>query len=197
MANSDDGAAASRVSDSGGLNDLLNGVGTAGSDTKRDVVFAHGQLQDATTALREAVARLDQSEDDAWRHYGAEIDKALAQMDDDLSAAEAQLRIEEAESRDQLSYALQQATDSWRARADEIRVQMSLGEMEARDAGLHALEDLDRAGHDLHKTIEELRRDTAASVSTVRDRTRSVVGEVRSALHGVADAFRGYPPKAG
>ena len=192
----DDSRAASTPGDARRtLSDLLNGVAGVESEAKQEIASARAQLRDATEALREAVAKLHPTEDDAWHRYGAEVDSALGQMDEDLSSAETQLRIEEAESRDQLSYALQQAAETWRARAEEVRLQISLGQMQARDAGLHALDDLDRAGHNLVTMIEELRRDTAASVSTLRERTRSVVSELQSGLREVAQAFRAEWPK--
>ena len=173
-----------------GLNDLLNGVIGADADVRHGVVSAQAQVQDASTGLREAVARLRQSEDEAWRRYGAEVDRAVEQMETELSAAETQLRVEQAESHDQLSFALQQAAETWRSRADEIRLQIRLGQMEARDAGLQSLDALDRAGHGVVALIEELRQDTATSMSILRDRTRGVVKEVKDALRAVAIAFQ-------
>lgn len=173
-----------------GLNDLLNGVVGADAAVKDGVLSAHAQVMGASADLREAVARLHRTEDEAWRRYGADVDRAVAQMETELSSAEAQLRVEQADSRDQLSAALQQVAETWRARADEVRLQILLGEMEARDAASQSLDALDRAGHRVVALVEELRHNTAASMSSLRDRTRDVVDDVRQALRGVAIAFR-------
>ncbi len=174
-----------------GLNEVVNGMVAVDSEAKHRVASAHAQMQDASAVLREAVAGLHESEDQAWRRYGAEADRAMALMEVELSGAEAQLRVEQAKSRSQLSTALQQVTDSWRARTDELRLQSGLGAMEARDSGRRALDDFDHANQGVLAMIEELREDRSVPLSTLQGLTRSVVNEVRTALRGVTDAFHG------
>lgn len=184
------------ISSRSSLNDLLNGVTRPDSDVKHEVASAHSQAQDAAASLRDAVARMHETEDQAWRRYGAEVGNARAQMEAELAAAETQLRIEQADSHDQLSAALRRAADTWRARAGEVKLQIRLGQMEGRDAGLRAIDELDRAGNAVVAMTEELRQDTAASISTLRCRTRTVADDFRDALRGVALAFRGDPHEA-
>lgn len=191
MTDFDRDAPSSRSPEAFGLNDLVNGMVGADADAKHRVVSAQAHMQDASAVLREAVAGLHESEDLAWRRYGAEADRAMALMETELASAETELRIEQAKSRPQLSVALQQVADAWRARTDEMRLQSGLGAMEARDSGLHALDDLERAGRSVLAMIEELRQDSSAPLATLQDLTRTLVDDVRGALRGVAASIQG------
>ena len=150
-----------------------------------DVVAAHDALHTASDALRVAVQHLHEGEDEAWRRYAAEADDAVARMEAELAMSAAKLRADRAESRDALRAALEEVARTWRARADEIRIQTRLGEMEARDAGLVALEDLDAAGHRVATLIHTLGRDAQELRSDVVDHARQVIDDVRGAVAGL------------
>lgn len=150
-----------------------------------DMVAAHDALHVASDSLRAAVQRLHADEDDAWRRYAAEADDAIARMEAELAVSAAKLRAERAESRESLSAALEEAARTWRARAEGIRLQTRLGEMEARDAGLVALEDLDAAGYRLAKFIHVVAHDVDGFGTTMVEHARNVIDDVRAAVAGL------------
>jgi hypothetical protein len=174
-----------RSPESFGLNELVTGMPGADTAAQQRVASAHAQVQHASAVLREAVAELHETEGAAWQRYGADADRAMALTETELSSAETELRIEQAKSRSQLSDALQQVANSWRARTDQLRLQSDLGEMDARDSGLRALDTLEQAGRSVLAMIEDLRRDSTAPVSTLRGLTRRAVADVRDAFEGV------------
>ena len=87
---------------------VCKGTVGVGSGGREGVGVAKDGMQDGRAVLPEAVAGRHESEDRAWRRYGAEADREMAKVAHELSGAEAQLRVEQAKSRSQLSAALQQ-----------------------------------------------------------------------------------------
>jgi len=150
-----------------------------------EMVAAHDALHTASDALRIAVGHLHAGEDDAWRRYAAEAGDVMARMEAELAVSAAKLRADRADSRASLGAALEAAARTWRARADEIRVQTRLGEMDARDGGLVALDDLDAAGYRLVGLIQALGHDVEGLEVNVVERARSAVDDVRAAVAGL------------
>ena len=142
----------------------------------------------ASGALRDALDEVHRAEDEAWRRYAADLDAATRRLDAALSVASSRLRVDKAETHEELEDALEELATTWRTRADEIRVQTHLGELDARDAGLHALDDLEAAGHRIAEALTGLRDDAGDSLATARTRVQHTIDEVAKA---VADFGRG------
>lgn len=158
-------------------------VGGADPAIRGEVSHRTEAVESATTALREAISELHQTDDEAWKRYAADLEDATLRLDAALGVASARLRSERAGSKEELQAALEEAAASWRARADEIRVQTHLGEMEARDAGLHALDDLERAGRRISAVTTSLRDDAGESLTALRGNARHALDELGQVLH--------------
>lgn len=144
-------------------------------------VIAH-----VSDSLHAAADELHAEQDDAWHRYVAEADDAIEHMQAELALAGEQLRAERAETMGEVKAALEQATREWRSRADEIRLRTHLGQMEARDAGLVALDGLDAAGHRLASFVDLVRHDAGTLTSTIKEGARQVIEDARAAIAGLA-----------
>ncbi len=147
-------------------------------------------VESASLALRAALDDLHQVEDEAWRRYAADLEEATLRLDAALSVASSRLRAEKADTPADLEDALEELATTWRSRADEIRVQTHLGELEARDAGLHVLDDLEAAGHRIADTIAAVRGDAEHSFTALRDRARHTIDEVGRAVQDFGRGLR-------
>src|SRR4051812_13861352 len=173
---------AQRVPEVPGGPGLLEGVSSP-SNEKRDALIAcNREVRTASTYLRAALDDLHTSEDVAWRSYADEVDRALVHLDVELQVAAARLRAERAESRDELSVALHEAAESWRSRRDDARVQARLLEMERRDAGRSAVEELHRARTEVERALSGLSHDLGATLQEARQATVSAIGRVAGAV---------------
>ncbi len=134
----------------------------------------------ATAALREALLELHRSDDEAWRRYAVDLEEATRRFDTTVGLAAARLRAERAASKEELGTVLDDMMQSWRARADELRVRVRIGQMDARDLATGTVEGLDRATHRLGTVLTHLTAGVSESLSSMR-------GEVRDALDEAAD----------
>ena len=145
----------------------------------RDEVSAStGAVESASAALRSAVAEMHRSEDKAWQRYAAELEQATLRLDAQLGMASARLRADRAASKPEIRDVLTQVAETWRARADEIRIQTQLGKMDARDAGLHRLEDLDHATHRVSELATSVLDDVSESIGSLRSRVTAVLDDI-------------------
>ncbi|CAN5433150.1 hypothetical protein BH10ACT1_BH10ACT1_22770 [soil metagenome] len=158
--------------------------------TKVDVSIKTEDAESASAALRRAIAVLHEADDAAWKRYATDLEHATLRFDAALGMAAANLRTERAASKPELEQALEAVARSWRTRADEIRVQTHLGELEARDAGLHTVEDLERAGHKVASVLEVLRSDAAASLGSLREAAGRAYDEVGLAVSDLRPRHR-------
>ncbi len=173
--------------------DLTNVDDVSGADSKvRDEVARRTVVvETASVALRAAVRELHEAEDEAWKHYAGELEAATLRFDSALGTASARLRAERAASKPELEQALQSLADSWRARADEIRVQTHLGQLDARDAGLHAIDDLDQSAHRVGQVLTSLRSDAGQSLASLQGQTRHALDEIGHVLRDLRPAKPG------
>lgn len=135
-------------------------------------------LETATIALRRAVADLHRDEDEAWQRYAADLERATLRLDAQLGMASARLRAERAASKPEIHDVLTEVAEGWRARADEIRVQTHLGEMNARDAGLRGLDDLDQATQRVSELATSVLDDVGESLSSLRQRVTTLLDDI-------------------
>lgn len=149
-----------------------------------------GAVESASGALRAALDELHQAEDEAWRRYAAELEEATLRLDAALSVASSRLRAEKADSHEELEGALEELATTWRSRADEIRVQTHLGDLDARDAGLHVLDDLDAAGHRITDTLAAVRSDAGHSFGALRERVQHTIDDVGRAVQDFGRGLR-------
>ncbi len=154
----------------GGRLTQIGDVDGADPDVRAEIAGRAGAVESASEALRTALEELHQAEDEAWRRYAADLEEATLRLDATLAVASSRLRAEKADTHEELEDALEELATTWRSRADEIRVQTHLGDLDARDAGLHLLSDLDAAGHRITETLAALRDDANHSVGSIRAR---------------------------
>lgn len=166
----------------------VDDISGADDETRLDVSGRAEDVEAASAALRRAITALHEADDEAWKRYASDIHHATLRFDAAISMAAASLRAERAASKPALDDALESVAQRVRARADEIRLQTHLGELEARDAGLHATEDLEAAGHRVATVIRTLRDDAGASLAGLR----TAAGE---AIDGVALALQDLRPR--
>jgi hypothetical protein len=155
-----------------------------------EVADRAGAVESASVALRAALDDLHQVEDEAWRRYASELEEATLRLDAALSVASSRLRAEKADTPEELEDALEELATTWRSRADEIRVQTHLGVLDARDAGLHVLDDLDAAGHRITETLTAVRSDAEHSFSSLRERVQHTIDDVGRAVQDFGRGLR-------
>ena len=172
----------------------VNDIDGADSGIRAGLSVLTDSMESASVALREAVGELHQAEDDAWRRYARDVEHATLGLDSALGMASARLRAERAATKKEIGHALQTAAQTWRARADEVRVQTHLGEMEARDQGLHALADLELAGHRITEVINSVRADTGESLTALRASAQHGIDELGRVLHDLGSRRTGSSP---
>lgn len=160
----------------------IDDVSGADDRTREQVSDRTEDVESASAALRRAIAELHDADDVAWKRYASDIHHATLRFDAAVAMAAANLRAERAASKPELEDALEAVATSWRARADEIRVQTHLGEMDARDAGLHAVEDLEEAGRHVAEVLSTLRTDAGASLAGLRTAAGRAIDGVSLAL---------------
>lgn len=157
----------------------------------RDEVSGRAEaVASASESLRAALDDLHQVEDEAWRRYAADLEAASLRLDAALSVASSRLRAEKADTSEDLEDALEELATTWRSRADELRVQTHLGALDARDAGLHVLDDLDAAGQRITDALAAVRSDAEHSFGAVRDRVRHTIDEVGRAIQDFGRGLR-------
>lgn len=166
----------------------VDDISGADAPTRQHVSTRTEAVEHASEALRHAVAELHQADDVAWQRYADHLERATLRFDAAIAMAAATLRAERAAAKPDLVDALEAVTRQWRARADEIRVQTHLGELDARDAGHHALADLEAAGHRLADVLATVRGEAGASLTGLR----SAAGK---AIDGVALALQDLTPR--
>ena len=165
-------------------------VSGADPGVRSEVSQTTDDVETASAALRSALGQLHHSQDDAWRQYASDLEAASLRFDTTLAVAAARLRAERAASRDDLGEALDEVATAWRTRADEIRVQTRLGEMDARDAGLHLVEGLDQATHRISAIVASLTHDTKASLDTLKASAGHAFDELGHALQELRPVSR-------
>lgn len=166
----------------------VDDVDGADGVTRERVSNRTEEAETASAALRGAITELHEADDAAWQRYAADIRHATLRFDAAVSMASATLRAEQAASKPALEDAMEAVATKWRARADELRVQTRLSEMDARDAGLHALDRLEGAGHQVSVVLATLRDDTDASLTGLRE-------AAGKAIDGVAVALQNLDPR--
>lgn len=80
----------------------------------------------------------------------------LKRMDEHFAAAKAQIRQDLAVTRSDLAGAFREELDVWKARTDDLRVQVALGEMELRDRAVPMLEAIDSTIGRIRRDVDEL-----------------------------------------
>lgn len=153
----------------------------------RDKVSQSGaDAESATAALREALRELHRSDDEAWRRYAVDLEEATRRFDTTVGLAAARLRAERAASKEDLGSVLDDVMQSWRARADEMRVRAHVGQMDARDLVSDTVAELDLATQRLGAVVARLRTEVGGTLSSMRH-------EVTAALDDAARIIRGLP----
>lgn len=92
------------------------------------------RMRDEAEAVRAAFGRLRADQDAAWKRYASEVETTLTQMQKDLEDARTRLSAERAATRAEMRDEFDDVFDKVRARFDDLRVQLRLGEMETTDA---------------------------------------------------------------
>lgn len=152
------------------------------SGAPSDLEAAQEQLGVAMDALRTALARMRDSEESAARRYAAATEEAMNRLRADLAMTNAELKASRADDKATLEQALREATEALKGRAEESRVRLHLGRLDAVDLGTQAWERVERAGQAVTTTLAEVRQDTTEFTQTLRERASSAIGSLRRAL---------------
>ncbi|GEM_PF-7087400 len=132
-------------------------------------------------ALCETLSELDSIQREAWQRQSKVARRAIAALQRELSAAEAEARAERARTRDEFDAAITEMVDAWRARLDDLRVQLQLAEMNARDV-------LTAAEEQLSGFADEVRGDADASLDQLREAARAARQRIEGVLAGSSAA---------
>jgi hypothetical protein len=153
----------------------------------RQKVSASGaDAEAATAALREAIRELHRSDDEAWRRYAVDLEEATRRFDTTVGIAAARLRAERAASKEDLGSVVDDVMETWRARADELRVRAHVGQMDVRDLVSDTAAELDLASQRLGAVVVRLRSEVGESLTLLRH-------EVTTALDDAGRILRGLP----
>lgn len=153
-------------------------------DLRAKVARTGADAEVATAALRDAIAELHRSDDEAWRRYAIDLEEATRRFDTTVGLATARLRAERATSKDDLGIVVDDVMATWRSRADELRVQAHIGQMDVRDFVTGTVDELDLAGQRLGAVVALLRSGVGETLSSLRD-------EVTDALDDAGRIFQG------
>ena len=161
-------------------------MGTDAPTTEPDLLdAAQARLRAAATEVRGALVGFEGAEEEAWRSYARNVGRALAQLEDELDVARAELTAARAESGEELAESLRRARSSWATINDEMRLQAHLGELQVRDLYRRADEDLHQAGALIQTNLEALGHDAAGELAAAREQTSKALGKLRSAIFGL------------
>jgi hypothetical protein len=150
------------------------------------VARSSAEAEAATATLREAVRELRRSDDEAWQRYAVDLEEATRRFDTTVGLATTRLRAERAASKEELGTILDDVLETWRTRADELRVRAHVGQMNVRDLTEETVAELDEAGRRLTTVVTRLRSDMGESLGTLRDEARTALDDVADILRGVA-----------
>jgi len=167
--------------------DLTAVTDVSGADPAiRDRVSQSGaDAETATAALREALAELHRSDDEAWRRYASDLEDATRRFDTTVGIAAARLRAERAASKEDLGVVLDDVMSTWRSRADEMRVRTHIGRMDASDLVSDTVADLDFASQRLGAVLAQLRAEVSGSLSSLRSEVTGALDEATRILWGL------------
>ena len=160
-------------------------VSGAATEVREQVSRSGAAVEEATASLREALAELHRSDDEAWRRYAVDMEEAARRFDTTVGLAAARLRAERAASAEDLGEVLDGVVDSWRSRADELRVRAHVGQMDLRDRLEETVEELDQAAQRMGTVLARLRSGVGETLSSLRH-------ETEHAFDDAADIFRGH-----
>jgi hypothetical protein len=163
----------------------VSDVDGADPDIRDKVSRSGADAEAATAALRDALAELHRSDDEAWRRYAVDLEEATRRFDTTVGLASARLRAERAASKEDLGVVLDDVMHTWRSRADEMRVRASVGQMDARDFLAEAVAELDLATQRLVAVGARLRSEVGDSLAAMRT-------DVTAALDDAARILRGF-----
>lgn len=125
------------------------------------------------------------TDEDAWRRYSADLEVAMRRFDSSVALATARLRAERALSRDELRDALDDIVGAWRGRAEEMRVRLHLGNLDARDSREKAADELERATKQIGSVLGHLRSELGGSLGAMRGEARRAIDEAADILLGL------------
>jgi hypothetical protein len=155
---------------------------------RAEVTRSGADVEAATAALRDALQELHRADDEAWRRYAVDLEEATRRFDTTLGLAAARLRAERAVSKEDLGSVLDDVVQTWRTRADEMRVRAHVGEMDVRDKVGDTLGELDLATQRLGIVLARLQGGVGETLSAMRT-------EVAEALDDVTRILRGLPAR--
>ena len=167
--------------------DLISVTDVSGADpdVKEQVSRSGAQAEAAAASLREALVELHRSDDEAWKRYAVDLEEATRRFETTVGLASARLRAERAASKSDLSTALDEVVQSWRSRADELRVRAHVGQMDVRDLAEQAATDLEQASQRIGTVLSRLRSDVSESLSSLRGEARAAFDEAADILEGL------------
>ena len=164
----------------------VSDISGADPSVREQVSQSGADAESATAALRAALQELHRSDDEAWRRYAVDLEEATRRFDTTVGLAAVRLRAERAASKEDLGSVLDDDMQSWRARADEMRVRAHVGQMDARDLVSDTVTELDLATQRLGAVVNRLGTEVGGTMASMRR-------EVMSALDDAARIIRGLP----
>ena len=159
-------------------------ISGAAAEVRDEVSRSGVAVEEATASLREALAELHRSDDEAWRRYALDMEDATRRFDTTVGLAAARLRAERAASAEDLGVVLDSVVDSWRSRADELRVRAHVGQMDLRDRLDETVAELDAAVQRLGGVLARLRGDVGETLASLRHETEQALDDAADILRG-------------
>src|SRR5581483_7514890 len=133
-------------------------------------------------ALRSATDRLRNVAGDVAAAVVEDLDQARERLKTELAAVRSQLDAETAQTKAAYREALRPQLDARESRIDELRVQLDLAEMDARDELSALLGEMERAYAAAQYHLDRAGDDTAETLDNLRRGTRQVIGDLEAAV---------------
>jgi len=137
-------------------------------------------------ALRSATERLRHVAGDVAAAVVEDLDQGRERLKAELTAVRSQLDAETAETKAAYREALRPQLDAWRSRVEELRVQLDLAEMDARDELSALLAEVERAYGAAQYHLDRAGDDTTETLENLRRGTRQVIGDLEAALEAAS-----------
>jgi DNA repair exonuclease SbcCD ATPase subunit len=147
------------------------------------------RLRSTWQTLRSRLQQLEDTTGEAWEVLVRDLEGGLAQLESEATVAKADLEAELAETRESYREAVRNQLDAWRAGVERLRLQVTLGEMEARDELNDLLERVDDAYRVARQQLGKVEDDTAETLDVLRAGARRVLDDLAAAVDAAWKRF--------
>lgn len=172
------------------LNDLRAKVGEQTGDVRDRLNPFVDQVKADWESVRRAAEQTGSATSEAVRGASDDAEASVKRLRTELSAAQADLRAEAADSMDAYRSAIGDLVSSLRQGLDELTVQIDLGRMDARDQLKAEMERAERLWGELKTRAEQAADQAGEATAELRSEIRKLVDDLRDTLRSVTDRLR-------